>query len=471
MEKIKKSDLVHFLGIGGCGMSAIAKIMLAKGYKVSGSDVKESVNTIRLRDLGAKVYIGHNKDHLRYVDVVSVSTAIWDNNPEMIAAKELNLPIIKRAETLSWLMDQYEVKIAVSGTHGKTTTTGMFATLLDQCKLNPTFSVGGDVNGFNTNAQSGDGRYFVTEADESDGSILFLNPNMLVVTNIEEDHLEYLGDLAGIEKLFWQVIEKLPAKATLVINQDNLSCKKLISRVKSEKLDIKMITYGTTREADYFMEDIKLDRYTGSALVSHGDKQLGRLELSIPGAHNLENALSVIALGEELGISFSQAQAALQSFLGTKRRFQLIGEEKGITVIDDFAHHPSEIKATLDAAKNGFKSRVICVFQPHRYTRTMFLAKEFAAAFHDADVAIITDIYAAGESPIRGVSGRSIFNEMKNGTKTYYVPKKELVSNKALEILKEGDIFLTLGAGDIHTIAKEILMRLKEQTEEAKELS
>ncbi|MFC1478680.1 UDP-N-acetylmuramate--L-alanine ligase [Candidatus Margulisiibacteriota bacterium] len=461
MGTIKKSHLVHFIGIGGCGMSAIAKIMFAHGYQISGSDIKETVNTIRLRDKGIKVNIGHDREYIRNADIIVVTAAIRDDNDELCAAREKKIPVMKRAEVLAWLMDRHEIKIAVGGTHGKTTTTGMLATLLEHQKYHPTFSVGGDVNEFNTNAKAGDGRYFATEADESDGSILFLSPTIFILTNIEEDHLEYLGNLENIENLFWKVIDKLPENGLLIINYDNSSCKQIAARVRTEKPGLKVLTYGQGEDADYHISVIEFDRYSSRAKIFHGRKPLGELELNVPGVHNLENACAIVALAEEIGLSFHQVQASLKSFMGTKRRFQLIGEARGVTIIDDYAHHPSEIKATLAAAKNGFKSRIICVFQPHRYTRTMFFSEEFSKAFSDADVAIITDVYSAGESPIQGVSGHSIFGEMNNGTKSVYVPKKEAISTKALELLQDGDIFLTMGAGDIHTVAKETLMRLR----------
>ncbi|MFH1429023.1 MAG: UDP-N-acetylmuramate--L-alanine ligase [Candidatus Margulisiibacteriota bacterium] len=442
-------------------MSAIAKIMCAHGYQVSGSDIKESVNTIRLRDEGIKVSIGHDRENIRNADIIVVTTAVNDNNDELMAAKEKKIPVMKRAEVLAWLMDRHEIKIAVGGTHGKTTTSGMLATVLEQQKYHPTFLVGGDVNEYNTNARAGDGRYFAAEADESDGSILFLSPTIFILTNVEEDHLEYLGNLENIENLFWKVIDKLPDNGLLVINFDNSSCKQIVARARKEKPGLKILTYGHGEDADYHINSIEYDRYSSRAKVFHGRKLLGELELNVPGSHNLENACAIVALAGEIGLSFHQVQASLKSFIGTRRRFQLIGEAKGITIIDDYAHHPSEIRATLAAAKNGFKSRIICVFQPHRYTRTMFFSEEFSKAFSDADIAIITDVYSAGESPIQGVSGNSIFGEMKNGTKAIYVPKKEEISARAIELLQEGDIFLTMGAGDIHTVAKETLMRLR----------
>ena len=461
MDTFKKNHLVHFIGIGGCGMSAIAKIMTNRGYRVSGSDIKETINTIRLRDEGIKVLIGHDAEHIRNVDVVVITTALREDNVELLEAIKQKITIKKRAEALSWLMDQSEVKIAISGTHGKTTTTSMLAALMQGNKLHPTFSVGGDVNEYNTNAKSGEGRFFITEADESDGSILYLNPSILVVTNIEEDHLEHLGNLENIENLFWKVIEKLPDNGILVINNDNNSCKKIIQKVKDQKKNFKLITYGYTSEADYFLSEMSLDHYSSKGQINHGSKIVGIIELNVPGIHNLENACAVVALTEALGIGFPQAQASLKAFLGARRRFQLVGKEQGITVIDDYAHHPSEILATLAAAKNGFKTRVVCVFQPHRYTRTMFFAEAFGQAFKDADIIIITDVYSAGESPIQGVSGESIVQKMPEGTKVIYVPKKEKIVDEAMEILQDGDLFITMGAGDVHTVAKETLMRLK----------
>ena len=461
MGKIKKRDLDHFIGIGGCGMSAIAKIMMARGYKVSGSDIKESGTTIRLRDEGAKIFIGHDPDHIRHCDQVVVTTAVKEDNPELIFAREAGFPIKRRAEVLGWLMDKYNSKIAISGTHGKTTTTAMLATVLEFNNLDPTFSVGGDVSAYNMNAKAGNGRFFVTEADESDGSIIYLSPNALIVTNIEEDHLEYLGNLENIEKLFWKVIGKIPDGGLLVINVDNASSRKLAEKARAEKPTLKIKTYGVSADADYSIREVALSDYAGKAKIFQGDKYCGDLELGVPGIHNLENALSVVVMAELLGLAIPLSVTSLKSFQGTKRRFQLIGEVDGVTIIDDYAHHPSEIKATLAAARNGFKRRIVCAFQPHRYTRTMFMAKEFAKSFSDADIAIITDVYSAGESPIRGITGKSIVSEMKNATQAIYVSKKEEIIAVALKHLKPGDIFITMGAGDIYTVAKEMLMQLK----------
>jgi len=466
MAIIKKSDLVHFIGIGGCGMSAIAKIMLAKGYKISGSDIRESVNTIRLREEGATIHIGHDASNLRHINHIVVTTAIKNDNAELTSAIKQKIPIKKRAEALAWLMDEHKVRIAIGGTHGKTTTTAMAATVLSENGLQPTFTVGGDVNSFNTNAQSGNGCYFVTEADESDGSILYLSPTILLVTNIEEDHLEYLGNLEKIEQLFLQIIKKIPKNGHLIINKDSPSCQKLLEKLQKTN-DINIITYGKHPSADYHISNTKLDQYKAKADVYYKNKDIGTLELNIPGIHNLENALSIIALGSIIGLSEPKVLASIKSFLGTKRRFQKIGVADGITIIDDYAHHPTEIRATLDAAKSGFNSRIVCVFQPHRYTRTMFFLKDFAKAFESADIIIITDVYSAGEHPIKGISGKSIIDEMnlskKSNKEVLYIPKKEEISIRLLEILKKGDLLLTMGAGDINNVAKETLIRIGAQ--------
>lgn len=460
MQRIKH---VHLIGIGGCGMSAIAKILHEMGYSISGSDLKESSNTIRLKDLGIKIHIGHEESLVRNTDLILVSSAIPLNNPEIIKATANDIPIWSRADMLSWIMDQFPQRITVCGTHGKTTTTSMLALIFVNLKLDPTYLIGGETDPVDGNAKLGKGPYTIAEADESDGSFLKLNPNCTVVTNIENDHLDYFGTIENIKDSFYQFIAKMPEKSFVSICLDNENNKEIIAKMPAHVI---FKTYSICDpKADYFADNIKFNNRQSKFDVYASGEKLGEARLIIPGKHNVENALGALAIGINCGIPFSSLVHAIQSFRGARRRFQLLGNTENILVFDDYAHHPSEICATLEAAKGGFKDkRIICVFQPHRFTRTMFLLEEFGKAFTNADEIIITDIYSAGEAPIEGLSGKSVADEIIKNTKNKpvtYIPKKEKVVEYLCDILKEGDIVIFAGAGDIYTAGKELVARLK----------
>ncbi|MBU0686631.1 MAG: UDP-N-acetylmuramate--L-alanine ligase [Candidatus Margulisbacteria bacterium] len=457
MERVRH---VHLLGIGGCGMSAIAKILFEKGFTVSGSDVKESSNTIRLKDMGIKVYINHRRGNIRGADLVVVSTAISSDNVEEKEARLHGIHVCRRAEMLAWIMDQFKISIAVAGTHGKTTTTSMLAQLFLDLGMNPTFLIGGETDSVEGNARLGASACIIAEADESDGSFLILNPNLGVITNIEDDHLDHYGSLDEIKDAFKTFAKKLGKEGKLVINIDEKNSAALVKELSS---DVPIYTYGLTSKADLYADDIVFSKGYSNFNVYHKEKLKGKVKLLVPGWQNILNALAAIYVGLLNNLDFSSMATSLQSFTGAKRRFQLIGEFNEIKIFDDYAHHPTEVKMTLQAAKLNYPgSRVVCVFQPHRYTRTLHLHKEFGGSFDEADVIIITDIYSAGEKPISGVSGKMIVDEIKkNGKEIVYLPRKEKIAEYLLDKVKKGDLVLVAGAGDINNVAKELYTRLR----------
>ena len=452
---------VHFVGIGGCGMSAIAKILIKMGYQVSGSDLKESINTIRLRDMGARVFIGHDRSNIRGVDLAVVSSAIPVGNPEIDAASQSGIPIERRASMLSWIMDQFKVRVAVAGTHGKTTTTSMIAVTMGKCGRDPTFLIGGEANDVDGNARLGKSDMVVAEADESDGTYLLLHPTVAVVTNIEADHMEHFQTFEKVIDAFVSFSQLVPADGIVVVGGDGPGILEAKKRLK----DKKMITYGLSPEFDYHAEDFSFNERSSRFRAFAGQTKLGEVSLSVPGQQNIENALAAISVGLHLGCDFGHIASGLQTFTGAKRRFQVIGEEKDIMIVDDYGHHPTEVARTLEAAKLGYPGRrVICVFQPHRFTRTLHLFEDFGKAFDKADEIIITDIYSAGERPIAGISGETIHAEInKHGKKSLYIKKKEQITSHLMETLRPGDMVITMGAGDINTVGKEVLLRLKER--------
>jgi len=404
----KKLDWVHFIGIGGAGMSGIAKVLLDLGYKISGSDLNVTETTKRLGKNGATVFTGHKASNVQKgIDVVVVSSAIPEDNDEVKKAQEFNIPVIQRAEMLAKLMENQKA-ICVAGAHGKTTTTSMIALVLEKNNLDPTVVVGGELNDIGGNAKLGRGEYLVAEADESDGSFLKLLPWATVVTNIEDDHLDHYGTLENIVEAFRQFINLGSPQGFSILCIDNTFVKKLADQIPG-----KLITYGIQENAQYTAKDIVYEGLLTKAKIYFNDNLLGTLELNVPGKHNISNALAAISIGHQLGIDFQDIKEALKGFKGVQRRFQLIGKVNNVQVVDDYAHHPTEIKATLEAARNSHSGRLIAVFQPHRYTRTKFLAKEFAASFKAADKVILAEIYSAGEKPIPGVSTENILDNMR----------------------------------------------------------
>ena len=453
----KKIRRIHFVGIGGIGMSGIAEVLHNLGYLVSGSDSRESETTRRLASLGVRVVIGHQAENLGEADVVVRSSAVGQENTEVAAARQRLVPVIQRAEMLAELM-RMKYGVAVAGTHGKTTTTSMVATVLARGGLDPTMVIGGRLNALGSNAKLGRGDFLVAEADESDGSFLKLSPTIAVVTTVDAEHLDYYRDLAHIQDTFVEFINKVPfyGMAVLCLDQENIQA--LLPRVEK-----RYVTYGLRSQADVLARDVEFAGMTSACRVFWKGELLGRLALNVPGLHNVYNALAAVVVGMDLDLRFEVIRDALAEFTGVDRRFQVRGEAGGITVVDDYAHHPVELKATLNAAKDGFGRRVIAVFQPHRYSRTQALLGEFSTAFYQADRLFVTEIYPAGEAPIPGVSGRQIADGVAGHGHRHvtYVADKSELAKAVLDQAAPGDMVLTLGAGDVWRVGEEILDRLR----------
>jgi len=453
-----KTKHIHFVGIGGIGMSGIAELLLNLGYSVSGSDLKQSDITRRLQSLGGKVYQGHNGTWVGNADVVVISSAVKENNPEVIAAREAFIPVIPRAEMLAELMRLKKYGIAIAGSHGKTSTTSLVGWLLAEAGLDPTVVIGGKVNSLGTNAKLGEGEFLVAEADESDGSFLQLSPVIEVVTNIDLEHLDYYRDIDEIKEVFLQFVSKIPfyGAAVLCLDDDNIAS--LLPRIKK-----RVITYGLTTQADISGRQLKSEGLNTSFEVCRGSELLGEIMINSPGRHNVLNSLAAVAVGLELEIPFAKIASALATFTGVQRRLEIKGEARGITVIDDYGHHPTEIKATLAAIRRAWPSRrLLAMFQPHRYTRTQGLFKEFCTAFHDADILILTEIYPASESPIEGVTAENLMIGIKEHgqRQVFLAPGVDDLAGMVQPMLEHGDIVLTLGAGDILRAGEQLLSAL-----------
>lgn len=451
-----KGPNIHFIGIGGIGMSGIASILLRLGFRVSGSDIKEGSNTRKLKSLGINVAIGHDASYAKGADTVIYSSAIKRSNPELKWARENNVPVVCRAQALSVLMDN-KVGIAVSGAHGKTTTTALCAQLLLQSGFFPTAAIGGILRNLDDNAYLGASKYFVAEADESDGTFLYYNPHYSIVTNIDREHLDYYKSMDNLYKAFGDFISRTKEGGCVFCCGDDLS----LRRVCQGK-DKRIVYYGLSESNDFYAKDIVLEDFLSTYSCFKKGKMLGKITLPLSGAHNIQNSLGVIALGCELGISFMAIGGALKGFKGTERRFQLKAEKNGIMLIDDYGHHPSEVRATLKAASNVAHKRLIVLFQPHRYSRTKLLMEEFAGSFRQADYLVLADIYPASEEPIPGVSSQALANRILElyGQQVVCLKKDELLGH-IIPILKPGDLVLTLGAGDIGKISDELAQWLK----------
>lgn len=441
-----KIEKIHFVGIGGIGMSGIAEVLLNLNYKVSGSDLRSSDTTERLAGLGAEIGIGHTADNLKNVDVVVISSAVHDDNPEVIEAKRLHIPVIPRAEMLAELM-RMKYGIAIAGTHGKTTTTSMAASILGHAGIDPTIVIGGKLNAIGTNARLGQGKFLVAEADESDGSFLVLSPTIAVVTNIDADHLDHYSGIDEIKETFVKFINKVPFYGLAVLCLDDPNIRSILPLVKK-----RYMTYGLSSQADVRATHVKHDGFQTSFVAHYKGYRLGEVSFPMPGPHNVLNAMACIAIAMELDVPFSAIQEGFAKFGGVGRRFTVKGEPKGVMVVDDYGHHPAEIKATLAAARHGWpERRIIAAFQPHRYTRTHELFNDFVTAFYDADVLILTDVYAAGEQPIEGATAQHLSEEIRrHGQKDVTcIGNRELIPEHLAGIVKEGDIVITLGAGNI----------------------
>lgn len=484
--------IIHFVGIGGIGMSGIAEVLHNLGYEVTGSDIKDSDTTNRLRSLGIKIYIGHSSENIDDAHVVVISSAVSEDNVEVIAAKEKSIPVIPRAEMLAELV-RLKYGVLVAGAHGKTTTTSLISTVLSSGGLDPTVVIGGKLRATGSNAILGQGDFLVAEADESDGSFLKLSPTIAVVTNIDREHMDFFKTMDSLREAFLSFMNKVPFYGASIICIENEELRKLAPSVHR-----RCITYGLSSRADVYATDIKKVFMSVSFNVMHKNKDLGNLSLPLPGLHNVLNSLATIAVAMELKIDTKVIREALGKFSGIQRRFELKGEEKGIKIFDDYGHHPAEIKATLRAAKEGLLSktqntehkrglsqiygrsrrigtlpepkdtgRLFVIFQPHRYTRTRDLINEFASCFSDADVLYLMDIYPAGEKPIGGINSNVLFGYIKktgHRDAAYFSDREKLVENLLLR-LRQGDVVFTLGAGDVWKVGEEIIGRLKVKSE------
>ncbi|HEX6836606.1 MAG TPA: UDP-N-acetylmuramate--L-alanine ligase [Polyangia bacterium] len=451
----KRATRIHFVGIGGIGMSGIAEVLLTLGYGVSGTDLKESDTTRRLVELGATIKYGHDAAHLAEADVVVISSAVKPTNPEVVAARARGIPVIPRAEMLAELM-RMKYGVAVAGSHGKTTTTSLVATVLHHAGLDPTAVIGGKLPLLSgSNARLGGGDYLVAEADESDGSFMKLSPTVAVVTNIDPEHLDHYGTLDQLKRTFVDFINKVPFYGLAVLCVDHEHVQSILPLVEKRH-----VTYGFTPLATFRAVDVVHDGLrTVFTAIARG-KTLGRVELAMPGRHNVLNSLAVLAVCDFLGVDFAVYQRALAGFSGVGRRFTVRGEARGVMVVDDYGHHPAEIRATLAGARTGFKERrIVAAFQPHRYTRTRDLLGDFARAFNEADLVAVCDIYAAGEEPIAGINSARLVDEMRASghAGAHYVPKRADIAATLAPQLRDGDILITLGAGDVWMVGEEIL--------------
>ena len=455
---------VHFVGIGGIGMSGIAEVLVNLGFRVSGSDQKRSAVTDRLQEMGCEVSEGHATENVGQPHVVVRSTAVRDDNPEIIEAHRRAIPVIPRAEMLAELMRLKPHTVAVAGSHGKTTTTSMVATVLGHAGLDPTMVVGGVVGAFGSNAHLGTSDLMVVEADESDRSFLMLTPTIAVVTNIDREHMDYYHDMDDIRKCFIDFVNKVPFYGSSVLCLDDPNVQAIIPQLLRRRM-----TYGLSAQADVSAHGIRYDNNFGSTFtVWRGTDVTGEVTLRVPGMHNVYNALAAIAVGFELEVPFDQIAEALQTFTGAGRRFQAKGEVNDILIVDDYGHHPTEIRATLAAAKLGSGGRrIVVLFQPHRYTRTHDLMQEFARSFNNADALFITDIYAASEDPIEGVTAESLTNAIKSfGHKDVRnVGALENAAAALRDYVQPGDLVLTLGAGTVNRVSEQLLTLLRAQAQ------
>lgn len=453
MSEISYKELmastIHFVGIGGGGMSGIARILLALGADVSGSDVKDSSVLDGLRTLGARIAIGHSEGNVPQRGVLVVSSAIAEGNPELIAARARGLVVLLRAQALAIIMSQKRA-IAIAGTHGKTTTTSMATVALQRCGADPSFAIGAAVTNSGTNAHHGSGDIFVAEADESDGSFLAYKPFGAVITNIELDHVDNFHSLAEMDELFAQFIDSIQSGGFLVACIDDSGVNRALSKI--QRTDLSVITYGESSSADLKIDRISLTQTGSISRVTWKGRVLGELNLKVPGRHNVANAAATLATALHLGFSIDQLFAGLQSFTGARRRFEIKGEVNGVTVVDDYGHHPTEIRVTLEAARNfAGNGRILVIFQPHRFSRTEKFAAEFAHELSQADHVFLLEIYAASEKPIPGTTSLSISKLMKS-EKVTYEPSMPVVIEQVVKMAQRGDLIMTLGAGDVSAL-------------------
>ncbi len=456
---------VHFIGVGGIGMSGLAEILRTMDFEVSGSDLKASDVTRRLETLGVRVQVGHVADNVHGADVVVHSSAIAKNNPELARARALEIPAISRGEMLAELM-RVKYCVTIAGSHGKTTTTSMVATVLRHAGLDPTVVVGGKVNALGSNARLGAGDLFVAEADESDGSFLRLAPTIAIVTNIDAEHLDHYGTHENVKDAFVQFANQVPFFGLCVMCVDHPHVQAILPRLQRRH-----VTYGMSRQADYRAQHVRFEGLETYFTASRKKESLGEFMVRMPGAHNVQNALAVLAAADELEVPLNVVREAMAQFHGVQRRFTILGqpvlEKNGRTgdvmIVDDYGHHPAEIEATLRAAQKSFDRRVVVAFQPHRFTRTQSLFEEFTRAFNDADVLVVTDVYSAGEKPIEGATGDALAAAIQahGHHSVRFVKDKTKVKDALLEIVEPNDIVIALGAGDINASARDLLSALE----------
>jgi UDP-N-acetylmuramate--alanine ligase len=452
-----KRQHIHFVGVGGIGMSGLAQVLLQLGYEISGSDLRSTDITNKLASLGGLIYKGHAPEHIQGADVVVYSSAVRPDNPEILAAHQANIPIIPRAELLAELMRLKKFGIAVAGAHGKTSTTSMAASVLQAGGVDPTVIIGGKVKALGTHAVWGNGDFLLAEADESDGSFLRLTPSIVAVTNIDREHLDFYPDMNSIVAAFHEFIEKIPFYGLAVLCADDSAISALLP-----SLHKRYLTYGTCEQADLRAVDIELTGFGVRYCAVFRGEGLGEIRLQVPGLHYLRNSLAALAIGLELELPFEAISRGLYEYQGVGRRFEVIGDCNGITFVDDYAHHPTEIGATLKTARYCWPDRrLVVLFEPHRYTRTLALMDEFPAAFQDADLLFLTEIYPASERPIVGVSGERLARKIEEtGCPVRFVPAVSELPERVAGILQQGDVVLTLGAGSIGQVGYAMLSHL-----------
>jgi UDP-N-acetylmuramate--alanine ligase len=459
---LERYRTIHFVGIGGIGMSGIAEVLHNLGYEVTGSDLRDSDTVARLRELGVKVNVGHRPENIDDAHVVVVSSAVSDVNPEVIAAKGRSIPVIPRAEMLAEL-GRLKYGILVAGAHGKTTTTSLIATILAHSGLDPTVVIGGKLRSTGSNARLGQGNFIVAEADESDGSFLKLSPTIAVVTNIDREHMDFFGTMDALRDAFVSFINKVPFYGLAILCTENESVRDILPKIHRRYL-----TCGFSEESDVYAGDIRNNVMSVTFGVHYRGRDLGTFFIPVPGRHNILNALASIAVAVELKIDDERIREALTGFGGIQRRFEFKGEARGVRVFDDYGHHPAEIRATLEAAREsmlaaGGRKRLVVLFQPHRYTRTKDLIREFSVSFAEADLLYVMDIYPAGEQPIEGVTSEALCMaiEEKNRGKVTYVSGRDVLIETLMQNLRENDVFFTFGAGDVWKVGEDLLRKMK----------
>jgi UDP-N-acetylmuramate--alanine ligase len=448
---------IHMIGIGGAGMNGIAEILIDLGFNVTGSDMRRTPVTDRLATLGAKIFIGHDPANVEKCDVVVYSSAVKEDNPEIIAARERKIPVIKRPEMLGELM-RLKYGICIAGTHGKTSTTSMTGQILAKGGIDPTIIVGGKVTGFGGGAKIGHSHYLVLEADEYDRTFLNLTPVIAVVTNIDLEHLDCYKDLDDIKACFLQFVNKVPFFGTIIVCIDDPGVQSVLPDIKK-----RVVTYGISRQAELRAENTVSKGIVSTFDVIHKDVKLGQVKLNVPGLHNVRNALAAIAVSIEMGVDFKTIVDGLNEYRNVERRFQIIGEEAGVMVVDDYAHHPTEVAASLEALRSGFGRRIVAVFQPHLYSRTRDFAGDFGRAFMESDILIVTDVYPSRETPIPGITGKIVADSAKAAghRNVIYIEDKNEIVKSLSEIALTGDIVITFGAGDINKTGYDFLEILR----------